>query len=82
VKKEDLYKKFDNDMEKRSRLSRLGLSLDQFLNVLLLNGSEDETISSHIGRRQIKGTATWVEKKLCWLLDKIEKNHCNKSLGE
>lgn len=77
-----LVEKFDRDVAKRSRFMRLILVLDQMGNVLLWNGSQDETISSHIGRRIEKGTATWFDKKLCCLLKRIESNHCNKSLGE
>ena len=47
-----LYIKFDRDIAKRGRGIRLLLSLDQTLNVLWLNGSQDETVSSHIGRKQ------------------------------
>ena len=36
-----LYKKFDNDMTKRTRLMRFLLVLDQMFNVLLWNGSQD-----------------------------------------
>lgn len=77
-----LHAKFDKDVAKRSWLMRVLLALDQLGNVLFWNGSQDETISSHIGRRINKGTATWFDKKLCYLLKKIESNHCNKSLGE
>lgn len=79
---EILYRKFDKDVEKRSRLFRVLLALDQLMAVIFWNASQDETISSHIGRRINKGTATWFDKKLCCLLKKIESNHCNKSLGE
>lgn len=79
---QELIDKFDRDVAKRSRLMRLLLVLDQMGNVLLWNGSQDETISSHIGRRIEKGTATWFDKKLCFLLSKLDGNHCNKSLGE
>lgn len=77
-----LHAKFDKDVEKRSRVFRVLLALDQLGNVVFWNGSQDETISSHIGRRINKGTATWFDKKLCCLLKKIESNHCDKSLGE
>lgn len=50
--------------------------------VLFWNGSQDETISSHIHRRIESGKATWFDKKLCCLLKKIDNNHCAKSLGE
>ncbi len=78
----DLIAKFDNDMEKRSRVMRFLLVFDQMLNVLLWNGSQDETVSSHIGRRIESGKATWLDKKLCYLLSKLEYNHCKKSKGE
>ena len=79
---EILFAKFDRDVQKRSRFMRFLLSLDQMGNVLFWNGSQDETISSHIHRRIESGTATWFDKKLCCLLKKIENNHCAKSLGE
>ena len=77
-----LYKKFDNDMTKRTRLMRFLLVLDQMFNVLLWNGSQDETISSHIHRRQEKGIASWFDNAVCCFLKKIESEHCLKSLGE
>ena len=79
---QELIAKFDRDVAKRSRLMRLMLVLDQMGNVLLWNGSQDETISSHIGRRIEKGTATWFDKKLCCLLKKLDNNHCVESRGE
>lgn len=77
-----LYTKFENDATKRSRFFRFLLALDQLGNVIFWNGSQDETISSHIGRRIEKGEATWFDKKLCCFLKKFENNHCYKSLGE
>ena len=77
-----LIEKFENDVKKRSRIKRLLLVIDQLVNVLFWNGSQDETISSHIHRRIESGTATWFDKKLCCLLKKLESNHCEKSLGE
>lgn len=79
---ESLIKKFKNDVQKRNRLMRFLLVFDQMLNVIFWNGSQDETISSHIGRRISEGKATWFDKKLCCLLKRLEDNHCNKSLGE
>ena len=79
---QDLIDKFDKDVAKRSRLMRFILILDQMGNVLLWNGSQDETISSHIGRRIETGTATWFDKKLCCLLKKLDNNHCVNSIGE
>lgn len=81
MEKQEFITKFEND-RKRSRTIRLLLSIDQFLNVLFWNGSHDETISSHIGRKIEKGTATWFDKKLCCFLKKLESEHCIKSLGE
>ena len=79
---EQLIKKFENDIEKRTRFMRFILVLDQMINVIFWNGSQDETVSSHIARRIEKGVATWFDKKLCCLLSRLENNHCNKSLGE
>ena len=82
MSKDILIAKFENDIKKRSRIKRLLLVIDQLGNVLFWNGSQDETISSHIHRRIENGKATWFDKKLCCLLKKIENNHCAKSLGE
>jgi hypothetical protein len=81
--KTELVKKFEHDMSKRSRQMRAVLAIDQFFNVLLLNGSQDETMSSHIGRRKQKEIAGKWELFLCdKILSKFEYNHCKKSLGE
>lgn len=74
--------KFEEDMKKRSRVKRLLLVIDQLLNVLLWNGSQDETVSSHLYRRIESGKATWFDKQLCQFLKKLESKHCFKSLGE
>jgi len=80
--KEELYPKFDNDVAKRSRIMRLLLVTDQFFNVLLWNGSQDETISSHIHRKQETKTATWFDNLVCKFLQTLEAKHCLKSRGE
>ena len=80
--KKTLIEKFERDMEKRNRWYRFLLVLDQMGNVVFWNGSQDETISSHIGRRIAAGKANWFEKKLCCVLKKIDGNHCQKSEGE
>ena len=77
-----LFAKFDRDVQKRSRFMRFLLSLDQMGNVLFWNGSQDETISSHIHRKIENGKATWFDKKICCLLKKLEDNHCYESRGE
>lgn len=79
---EILFTKFDRDVQKRSRLNRFLLTLDKIGNVLFWNGSQDETISSHIQRRIENGKANWFDKKLCCLLKKLEHDHCEKSLWE
>ena len=43
-------------------------------------GNFEETISSVLGKNQLKGTLTKTGKALVWVLDKIEKNHCKKSI--
>jgi len=77
-----LIEKFENDMKKRSRFMRFLLAVDQLFNVLLWNGSQDETISSHVGRRIENGKANVVDKVVCKVLGAIENRHCKKSLGE
>lgn len=79
---DELINKFENDMKNRTKGRRFLLVLDQMLNVVFWNGSQDETISSHIGRKIEKGTATWFDKKLCCFLKKLESEHCIKSKGE
>lgn len=79
---QNLIEKFENDVKKRTRLMRFLLVLDQMLNVIFWNGSQDETVSSHIGRRITSNKATWFDKKLCCFLKKFESNHCNESIGE
>jgi hypothetical protein len=70
-----LIKKFEKDIKKRSWFMRLLLAFDQLGNVIFFNGSQDETISSHIGRT---GKAKW----LCKILRRLESKHCLKSRGE
>lgn len=82
MSKDILIEKFENDMKKRTRFMRFLLVLDQMGNVIFLNGSQDETISSHIGRKIAQNRANWFEKKLCCFLKRLENNHCEKSLGE
>jgi hypothetical protein len=82
ITKEMLIAKFKLDVQKRSRVGRTILAIDQFFNVVLWNGSMDETISSHIHRRQEAGTATKFDNFICCVLKRLEQNHCLKSEGE
>ena len=79
---EMLVRKFERDVAKRSRWFRFLLVADQMLNVVWLNGSQDETVSSHLGRKKADGTITWFQSKVCCMLRKIESKHCLKSRGE
>ena len=80
--REALISKFEEDIKKRSWIMRFLLVLDQMGNVLFFNGSQDETISSHIGRKIASNKANKIEKAICWVLNKIENKHCFKSKGE
>ena len=77
-----LYAKFDRDVETKPRWLRALIAFDQLCGVIFFNTSNDETISSKIGRKQLNGTSNWFEDRLCCLLSKLEYNHCAKSLGE
>jgi hypothetical protein len=45
-------------------------------------GNMEETISSVLGRNELKGTLSNTGKVIVWILDKIDKNHCFKSIGK
>ncbi|MGE4399387.1 MAG: hypothetical protein AB7D29_07690 [Campylobacterales bacterium] len=77
-----LFAQFDKDMATKTKLYRFWLAVDQLGNVIFMNGSQNETISSHISRRQEAGTATRLNNFVCCLLKKLERNHCKKSEGE
>lgn len=55
----------------------LAISADQLANAAF-NGNPDETISSRAGRH--KDDEKWA-CLLCKLLDKLDPNHCEKSIG-
>lgn len=82
MKKELLVAKFKHDVAKRSRIARVLIAIDQLFNVIFWNGSQDETISSHIGRRIEDGKATWFDKFVCWCLTRTFPRHCRKARGE
>lgn len=56
---------------------RLAVAVDQFANVLAL-GLPDETISSRAYKASLKGKRWGCI--LCALLNKLDKNHCAKSV--
>lgn len=76
VETQKLWDKFDNDIEKRSYIMRILLVLDQLFNVVFLNGSQDQTTSGHIAKRQYEKSSNWFMNKLCIILKKIEAKHC------
>ena len=58
---------------------RIALAVDQMGNVLA-KGREDETISSRCGRiiRENENVPRCrLCRMLCWMLDKLDKNHCD-----
>lgn len=55
------------------RLLRLAVAFDIFINVLLLNGQEDETISTHAWRAKLEGKR-W-GKAVSWWLDLFQPGH-------
>lgn len=81
AKRSDMEKWFKRD-EKLSRGLRFLLALDQMFNVILWNGSHNETISSHVGRRLENNEGNWFDKLVCKVLGKLENKHCKKSIGE
>jgi hypothetical protein len=54
------------------------IAFDQFCNALL-GGDPDETISSRAGKRQHE--QKWA-KALCWFLNKLDTDHCLKSIED
>lgn len=54
------------------------ISLDQLGNALL-GGDPDETISSRMGKLVAKRKCKLC-KLLCWVIDKIDPNHCVKTI--
>lgn len=56
---------------------RILISIDQLANTIL-GGNEDETISSRAAKAKLQGKRWGCG--LCKLLDKFDKNHCDKSI--
>lgn len=44
-------------------------------------GDVRETISSALGKNQVRKTLTPFGKFICFILDKLDKNHCKKSIN-
>ena len=67
---------------RKSRTLRAAIAFDQFLNVLLLNGSEDHTISGHVGyKAAVVGKWNWLLAE--YIINKIfwfDKDHCRNSI--
>ena len=78
IDKETLEKwaQFDEDIAKRSYGKRVALILTQAFNVIILNGSQDQTTSGHIAKKQYEGTSNIFLDFICLILRKIEARHC------
>ena len=61
---------------------KLAVAKDQLANAVL-NGDMDETISSRAGRaiRDNDKRNKWWACPLCKILNKLDKNHCDRSIG-
>ena len=59
-------------------LTNLFLAVDLFANALLF-GDPEETISSRLGKHQDAGHDCKLCDWICWVLDKIDPRHCDKS---
>ena len=69
-------------MKKRNYFYKLLVAFDQFLNVLLLNGSEDHTISGRVGYKALT-VGSWYWLLLERIIDTIfffDKSHCRNSI--
>lgn len=77
-----IWDKFDEDIAKRPYWLRAIIAFDQFFNVLLMNGSQDQTISGHIAKKQYEGTNKWYHDLICKGLRKLEAKHCWLSRAE
>lgn len=62
-----------------ARAWRLAVAHDQLANAAA-NGHEDETISSRAGKARRAGRRWGC--LLCWLLDRVDPQHCDKSIEE
>ena len=59
-----------------------------FLNVTMkikggyMFGNVNETVSSALGKNQRDKTLSWFGGGICFILDKFDKKHCEKSINE
>ena len=69
-------------MKKKSYILRLLIAIDQVFNVLILNGSEDHTISGRIGyKAQTTNKKRWLmAEKVVNVIFFFEPNHCRNSI--
>lgn len=61
------------------RFWRSAIAKDQAANAAVLNGNEDETISSRAARAAARGDRWGCV--LCRLLDKFDRDHCRDAAG-
>lgn len=59
-------------------LWNVGVWLSQGINTVILGGAPDETLSAAAGGARRIGS--WWGCALCWLLDKLDSKHCERSL--
>jgi len=61
---------------------RVLIAIDQFMNVLVLNGNPDQTVSGHVGYKSwTTGKTRWrVAEKFINTLFWFDPNHCRKSI--
>ena len=52
------------------------LGIDQLANTIA-GGDPDETISSRAGKKE---GHHWLATALCWMLDKVDNNHCRDAI--
>ena len=71
------------NQSKKCYIKSVWKSFDVFANIVLL-GKEWETFSSRLGKIYWYGAPTrfpkWFVHRLVWMLDKVDKNHCKKSI--
>lgn len=67
---------------KRSYLFRLLVAIDQLFNVLLLNGSEDHTISGRVGYKALTvGSWRWLAlERVINTIFFFDPDHCRNSI--